>query len=122
MTYSVREAVEHVTAGIKGPLGGVAQVVASPGVTLAANPSVVIGLPAFTWETGCPDPTSLRLLLYVVVDESERAAEELWDLVPVVATAVDEHTVAVTIRADPGSYMSGGTPLPAYLLQIEVPL
>jgi hypothetical protein len=98
-------------------LGGA--VVRDMGAPLASLPAVVIGPPELLWETGCLGPTSMRLLLYVVIDADERALERLWDLVPLVADAADA-TEAAVISAVPGTY---GTPvLPAYEITLEMPL
>ena len=93
----------------------------NPGASLALLPAVVIGPPILLWETGCPGPTEMRLILYVVIDATDRALERLWDLVPAVADAADQ-TDAAVISASPGSFLSGATPLPAYEITIEVPL
>jgi hypothetical protein len=91
---------------------------------LGANlvcPALVLGPPALAWETGCNGPTSARFLIYAVVDSNERAVEKLWDLVGLVADAIDA-TEAVVISADPAVYRSGTTDLPCYEITTEAGL
>lgn len=85
-------------------------------------PASILGPPSFMWETGVPFPTSARFLVYVIVAFGPRAVEQLVELVPIVAVAIEGLTDAVMIRADPGVYPSGGVDLPAYELQVEVSL
>ncbi len=118
---SVRTAAEELATALKGGLEGVAEVTTDLGHALAP-PSVVVGPPALEWEGGCPGPTGARFLVYVVVDQADRALESLWDLVPQVAAVVDEDTAGVVVRAEPGVYPAGGTDLPAYVIEVEVPL
>lgn len=116
---SVKVAAELILAA----LGGVAGVRAysDPDATISP-PSTVLGPPSLSWEGTCSDPTSARWLVYVVVDVKERALEALWELVPLVAAALEGMTDVVVIRADPGTYLNGGVELPSYELQIEVSL
>lgn len=86
----------------------------------ANPPCVMAGPPSLTWETYGVPPTGARFPLYVVVAKEDRALERLWDLVPKVAAAIDENTDAVVLRADPASW--GNPELPAYLIEVEVPL
>lgn len=92
-----------------------------PSATLAP-PAAVLGPPALSWQTGMTGPTSARFLVYVVVEADERAVERLWQLVAQVADAIDEHSDAVVIRADPAVFVSGGGDLPCYELQVEAPI
>lgn len=118
---SVRESAEELAAALAGGLVDVAEVTTRLG-TNVNPPTVVVGPPSVEWETGCADPTSARFLLYVVVKDDDTAMEKLWDLVPQVAAVVDEATPGVVIRADPGVYPAGATELPAYVIQVQVPL
>jgi hypothetical protein len=85
-------------------------------------PAAILGAPALTWETTCLEPTGAQFMIHVVVVANERALEQLWDLVPVVTTALDGVVDASVIRADPGTYPTGGKELPAYLIQVDVSL
>lgn len=81
-------------------------------------PSLALSPPVLTWEGMCVVP-SARFTVYVVERSDERAAERLWDRTLAVAEAVDAVPNATVVRADPGSFMSGGD-LPCYEIQIEV--
>lgn len=96
----------------------------SPPATAAGDggATAVLGPPALVWESGCPDPTSARWVLYVVVDATDRSLPRLWELVPVVAAALDGDPGIAVLRADPGAYLTGGVELPCYEIQIEVSL
>lgn len=85
-------------------------------------PGVVLGPPALVWETGGSAPTTARFLVYVVVGAAERAIERLWELVPVVAAALDTMPGVTVMQADPATYPTGGPELPCYQIQIEVSL
>ncbi|MDN5929485.1 MAG: hypothetical protein L0I24_00200 [Pseudonocardia sp.] len=85
-------------------------------------PGVVLGPPALTWSSYTADPTTGRFLAYVVVPADGRALTALWDLVPLVAAAVDTVQDAVVLRADPANFSGGSADLPAYMIEIEVSL
>ena len=91
---------------------------ADPGAVVDP-PGVVLGAPALTWGTGCADPTEARWLVYLVVAASDRALEELWELLPIVVAALDSVPGAAVIRADPGAYLAGGPELPCYEIQVD---
>lgn len=89
---------------------------------LGANvdpPATLLGPPQLKWEAYCSDPTSAQFMVYLVVPAKDRAIEQLWDLVPKVAEALDESD-AVVRRADPGTFNAGGSDLPSYELTVEV--
>lgn len=85
-------------------------------------PVAYIGPPALVWEGTCPDPTTAKFVVYVVVGATDRALEVLWDLVPRVAAAIEGVRDAVVIRATPGSWSIGGADLPAYLIEVDYSL
>lgn len=87
-------------------------------------PAAVVGPPQMEFLSGCVGPTQLVLHVYVVVsaDDPGRAVEQLYDLTPQVAAAIDQFTEAVVTQAVPGNFGAGGTQLPAYLVTCEVPL
>lgn len=93
------------------------EVETDPGANLDP-PSLVLGPPSLRWEDMGGGPTSATFLVYVVEKADERALERLWDLVPVVAAALDNVRDVAVIRADPGSYRE----LPCYEIQVEVAL
>jgi len=116
-------AIADAANSLKAALDEVAglRVTTDPGEQVAP-PYAIVGPPALTWEAGCAGPTSARFLVYVVVDADDRALERLWDLVPAVSDAIDATTDAVVVRADPGSWNSGGSDLPAYTVEVDVAL
>jgi hypothetical protein len=89
-------------------------------------PCTVLGPPQVRWEDGNPAPSSARFLIYVVENQTAGAIERLWDLLPIVAQAIDANTTAVVDPASgalPGVYIAAGTQqLPCYELVVEVPL
>lgn len=86
-------------------------------------PAVVVGVPALTWEGVCDGPTSAQFPVWVVVpNDLERAESRLYELVPLVAAALDGVRDATVIRADPGTYPSSSGDLPAYQIQVDVAL
>jgi hypothetical protein len=85
-------------------------------------PAAVVGPPALAWEGYDAAPTSARFVVVVVVAMDERALPRLWDLVPLVAAAVDTVPDAVLRTADPGVWSANGADLPSYELLIEVAL
>lgn len=88
----------------------------------ADGPVAILGAPALTWDGVCLDPTEARFMVHVTVEANERALERLWELVPVVAEALDQVVDASVRRADPGTYPTGGSELPAYAIQVDVAL
>lgn len=85
-------------------------------------PGIVLGPPALAWEGMCSGPTSATFLVYVVVAADERYLEQLWELVPLVADALDSVPDATVTGAVPGAYQSGGSELPCYEITVEVSL
>lgn len=114
---AVRDAA-HALATALSTVDGV-RVYTDPSATVDP-PGLVIGPPSLSFEAFCPDPTSAAFMVYIVTAGDGRAVERLWDLVRLVAGAVEAHTPGAVTSATPGSW---GTPeLPAYVLRIEVPL
>lgn len=83
-------------------------------------PGTVVGPPSLMWEAMCSHPTSARFLVYVVVAGDERALDNLWSWVELVTSALEAVENAVVIRADPGTFNSGGSELPCYEISVEV--
>lgn len=124
MNTAVRDAAQQLEAALKlvpGHDRKPVEVVRDPGATLHP-PTLVLGPPSLIWETGCAEPTSARFIVFAVVDSNEYAVERLWVFVAETAGAIDTHTDAVVVRADPSAYPNGGVELPAYELQVEVAL
>jgi len=116
---TIRDRAEALSEALSTVDG--ARVYTDPAATIDP-PGIVLGPPALFWESGCLQPTSARFLVYVVETNDDRAIERLWDLVPQVSAVVDLLPSAAVITANPGTYTSGGTELPAYLIQVEVNL
>lgn len=85
-------------------------------------PAVALGPPTFTFEGYTSAPVSARVVVALVVAADERAQARLLSLLPAVTEAVHDHTDAVVLTATPGSWTTGGSDLPAYLIEIEAPL
>lgn len=93
-----------------------------PGATVTP-PAVVIGLPVLVSDSGCVGPRLARFKVAVIVSADERAAERLWDLVPLVEAAIWTVQDAVTApEQTPGVFTNGGLALPSYELSVEVGL
>jgi hypothetical protein len=102
------------------------QVYTDPGATVH-TPGAVIGPPALTWSTygntgGPVPPASATFLIYVCTTENDQALVDLLDLMPFVAAALDTYQQAASMSAQPGQFVSGGTPLPCYTITLEVGL
>lgn len=85
-------------------------------------PAVVIGPPTLTWETTCTDPNESAFPVAVVVAAGDRAMDRLWDLVPLVAAAIESVPGAVVRTATPGSFAVGASDLPSYEIAVEMSL
>lgn len=86
-------------------------------------PAFILGPPALRWETyGVDSPSSARFLVYVIVAADDQAVTRLWELVPQVASTIDEQTDAAVLAADPAVYVSGTSQLPCYEVTLESPL
>lgn len=86
-------------------------------------PAVVVGLPVFRWESICEGPSSMEVPVFVVVDKTDRAPEQLYQLVPAVAAAIDLHAVDAAAReAEPSLFPVGSRELPAYGITVHIDL
>ncbi|QFU87877.1 hypothetical protein [Amycolatopsis sp. YIM 10] len=88
-----------------------------------APPGLVVGAPRLAWDaynTGGM-PTSATFPVFLVVGFAERTLPELYELVPVVAQAI-ETTDATIAGANPGTYVGANTELPAYTFDADFPL
>ncbi|MGH3095839.1 MAG: hypothetical protein ACRDMV_07540 [Streptosporangiales bacterium] len=117
---TVSDAVDALAAGMEQVAG--VRVYRSVGAVVDP-PAAVIGPPTLTWGAYCAEPTSARFDVYVVVNADDWAGEAFFGLAPAVAKAVDGvPDAALAGAAEPGTYQSGGTTLPAYHLTVEVGL
>lgn len=86
-------------------------------------PAVVVALPSLEFEGFCRPPTASKVFVFVIVDKSERAAEQLYQLVPPVCAAIDEHVEgAAVLSAEPGTFPVGSRDLPAYGIAVSIDL
>ncbi|PWW50263.1 hypothetical protein [Actinokineospora spheciospongiae] len=115
---SIQKAAEELAAALRQVPG--VRVYTEAGA-VPDPPAVLIGPPRLRWETQAPDlaPTSATFPVWLVVTLDDRALYRLWDLVPAVALALDEHAAATVVEATPDVYHGD---LPAYLLTVEVGL
>jgi hypothetical protein len=93
------------------------RVYTSPGAVVDP-PGVLVGPPALTWEAFSSDPTQATFVVYAITRADDRALERLWDLVPLVAAAVDTVPDAATTQANPSAFND----LPCYEITVEVSL
>lgn len=116
---STLDALTEASAALTAALRTVAGVrVYTDPAAVVDPPAAVLGPPSLTWSALCPEPTSARFLIYVVVAADDQAMPRLWGLVPTVAAAVDALPEASVIRATPGAF----TELPSYEIETEVSL
>lgn len=115
----VAEAAEALAATLRTALPDL-RVYTDPAATVDP-PGVVIVPPTLTWAAYRNEPTDATFVVALVVRNDARAAERLWELVPLVAAAVDAGLDNAAVRrAQPGTWTSSD--LPAYLIEIEVAL
>ncbi len=85
-------------------------------------PAAIVGPPSMTWEALCDGATTATFRVGIVVAADDRALERLWDLVVLVAEALDDIPDVSVTRADPGSFLSSSAELPAYDITVECSL
>lgn len=85
-------------------------------------PGIVMGPPAFTWDSYCDGPTEATMQMYLVVKMDDRVFSRLFDLIEEVANKVSEVPDAAVTTATPSTYPVGPTSLPAYLFTVELNL
>ncbi|MCF7548903.1 hypothetical protein [Pseudonocardia sp. WMMC193] len=88
----------------------------------ADPPAVIIGPPNLRWEAACSDPSHATFPLYLVLPWRDRVMEQMWDLVPEVAAAVEAVRGVVVTGANPGIYSSPSGELPSYTVTCQVAL
>lgn len=117
-------AIEDAATALRTAAGTVPDIRVHPDVGPGVDPpAVVVGVPALEWEGICPGPTSAQFPVWVVVpNDLARADGRLYELVPLVAAALDEVPDATVVRADPGTYPSSSGDLPAYQITVDVAL
>lgn len=110
------------TSDLEAAAATVAGVQVAPLGAELTPPAVVIGPPRLEWVANCPGPTTALFSVFVIVALSDRALEQLYELAPAVADAIEANTPGVVLSADPGTYNGGTGDLPAYVLTTEYPL
>lgn len=118
----VRAAAEEIAAACDTVPAVALRVKTDPGAQPATYPAVIVGPPALTFEGYGRPPTGATFLVYVIERVSAGALESLWDLVPEVCAAIDEHSAGAVQRADPGVYAVGGTDMPCYEITVDIGL
>lgn len=88
-------------------------------------PAVVVGPPSLEREGFGSRLTASNVVVYVVVDKTDdtRAMEQLYQLVPAVMEAIEDHVENASCgSARPGTYPVGARDLPAYGIPVEIDL
>lgn len=97
------------------------RVYTDPGASIDP-PAALVGPPQLTWEAYDVAPTGARFVVVLMAAADERALECLWDFVPLVAAAIEAVPDTVVRQANPGVWLTGGTELPCYEIQVEASL
>jgi hypothetical protein len=93
-----------------------------PGAT-AGNPiEVIIAPPSLTYDSNCLGPSGMSVEVFVIAAASDITIHNLIALERGVADAIDANTDAVVRSSAPGVWRRGSTDLPAYVIQVDVPL
>jgi hypothetical protein len=114
------EALGEVDDGTGKPLAD--RVVFDPMSPAAAvSPAVVVGSPSFAFETFCADgPSDLELSVYVLADPGEpNWPQRLWAITLDVCAALEAAAEVSVVGAQPGAWLQGGVPRPAYVIRGE---
>jgi hypothetical protein len=86
-------------------------------------PAAVLSPPSLTWAGPGVAPTDATWSVAVVVAEGKgTTTADLYRVLPQIAEAIDMETDFVVTKAEPGSWFSGNSTLPCFLLTIEVAL
>lgn len=118
---SVQQAAAELEAAVR-QVDGV-RLYRDPSAAMVDPPAALVGPPRLTWDGVCSGPTAATFVVYVLASMDERAVAQLWDLVPLVAEAINEHVRdAVVTEANPGVFDAGGNDLPSYEITVEVAL
>jgi len=112
----IRTTLNQALKGVQG-----VRVYEDPGANMDP-PAVLVGPPSLTWEGYGANPSSARIIIYLIVPADDRVLERLGDLITSVAGAIDDTQNAVVLRADPGTFTVGGQELPSYEVLVEVAL
>lgn len=86
-------------------------------------PAAVLAPPVLTWSGPGLSPTDATWTVAVVVAGGKATTTaDLYRVLPSIAETIDFETDFVVKQAEPGSWQSGNTTLPCFLLTIEVAL
>lgn len=83
-------------------------------------PAAVLSLPTFDWSNySQADPTDATFTLYVVVKADGYVISVIEPIMMQIVEALYSGTDLVVSHAVPGTFESGGTQLPAYVVTVE---
>lgn len=87
-------------------------------------PGAVVEPPVLTPMTACPgyNEASFTVVVVVAMGDARRVVEALLAFVGPVMDAIENETPAAVTMANPGTYRTGATELPAYELTVQYPL
>lgn len=119
MTSRVADAATALTSAL-GSVKGL-RAYNDPAATIQP-PAAVVGPPELEWEGYTSAVMLARFVVYLVTTTGAHVLEQLWDLVPLVVSAVEDQVPGATVLppASPGVFNAGGTELPCYQITIEV--
>lgn len=91
-------------------------------LTDPAPPAALVSPPVLVWTGYRDGPTSATFEVAVCVAFDDRAMERLYELVPLVAAALEEVSDASVTEARPGTFRVGSADLPCYSISVETSL
>jgi hypothetical protein len=91
-------------------------------LTDPAPPAALVQPPVLSWAGYRDGPTSATFEVAVCVAFDDRAMERLYELVPLVANALEEVADAAVTEARPGTFRVGSAELPCYSITVETSL
>jgi uracil phosphoribosyltransferase len=117
---SIADAAKEIRAAIK--LVPKVTVVTDPQAAIVP-PAAILAPPTLSWDGYQVEPTSATFRVIVAASKGSSTIEELWELVPAVAAAIDEHLHGASVRsANPTVWTSAQNDYPAYEITVEVSL
>lgn len=94
-----------------------------PSAAVTATPAVIVGPPRLFWEAYTHEPSRAEFPVYLIESMNELTMTRLWNLLPAVTEAIDQHTNATVLSAVPTPWASAENPsLPSYNITVEVSL
>lgn len=118
---AIKDAVAALVRALETVPGVIRPIHTDPAAPGIQCPAMVIGPPTLILDG--PEVTEAHFPVWVVVDPSEFAMEQLWELAPAAVAAIDEHTDGtVSLPPAPFPFPHTTTDLPSYQLIAEVPV